>query len=294
MDAKIPLVVRIGYGSFGFRNTLTDTWGDELMDFARRIIMLISVFVWVIAAVPAWADEAVDLKPRDGITLRVAVIVPDAPKAVVILFSGGSGKLGVRRNGKITRDRNFLIRTREIFAKSGFVTMVPDVPSDRQEGQGLRGVRHLDNHTEDLRALMRYARTTYKLPVWVLGTSAGTISVAHAGARLSGPDRPDGLVFTASITEDSSHVRHVLDFHLDRYTGPALIVHHRHDDCRVTPASGASSIKDKLEKASVAEILLYKGGDPQGANCGNQHYHGFHGIEEKVVGDIAKWISAHQ
>lgn len=260
----------------------------------KRFIILTAVFVWVTTVAPAWADVAVDLKPRDGVTLRVAVIVPDAPKAVVILFSGGGGKLRIKRNGKIKRDSNFVVRTREMFANAGFVTMVPDVPSDRKKGRGIRGFRHVSDYTEDLRALMRHARTSYKLPVWVLGTSAGTISVAHAGTRLSGPDRPDGLVFSASITKNSSHESHVLDFDLGKYTGPSLIVHHQQDGCRVTPASGAGDIKDKLEKASIAEVRLYEGGDPQGDYCKGQHYHGFHGIEEKVVGDMAKWMLAHQ
>jgi len=264
------------------------------MDLQKKFIMPAAVFVWVAMVAPARADEAVDLKPREGVTLRVAVIVPDAPKAVVILFAGGSGKLGIKSNGKIKRGGNFAVRIREMFANAGFVTMVPDVPSDRKKGPGLRGFRHVSDYTEDLRALMRHARTSYKLPVWVLGTSAGTISVAHAGARLSGPDRPDGLVFTSSITKNSSHESHVLDFDLEKYTGPALIVHHQQDGCRTTPASGAGDIKDKLKKASVAEVRLYEGGDPQGDYCKNQHYHGFYGIEEKVVGDMTKWMLAHQ
>ena len=264
------------------------------MNLQKRFLIPATVFICVTTVAPGRANIAVDLKPREGITLRVAVIVPEAPRAVVILFSGGGGKLGIKRNGKIKRDGNFVIRTREMFARAGFVTMVPDVPSDRKKSPGLHGFRHVSDYTEDLRALMRHARTSYKLPVWVLGTSAGTISVAHAGARLSGPDRPDGLVFTASITKNSSHESHVLDFDLGKYTGPSLIVHHQQDGCRVTPASGAGDIKDKLEKASIAEVRLYEGGDPQGGYCQAQHYHGFHGIERKVVGDIVKWMLAHQ
>ncbi|MDA1327031.1 MAG: alpha/beta hydrolase, partial [Proteobacteria bacterium] len=257
------------------------------MDLQKRFIIFAAVLVWGTTVAPAWADIAVDLKPREGVTLRVAVIVPDAPKAVVILFAGGGGKLGIKRNGKIKKDGNFVVRTREMFARAGFVTMVPDVPSDRKKGQGLRGFRHVSDYTDDLRALMRHARMSYKLPVWFLGTSAGTISVAHAGGRLSGQDRPDGLVFTSSITKNSSHESQVLDFDLEKYTGPALIVHHQQDGCGTTPASGAGDIKDKLEKASVAEVRLYEGGNPQGDYCKNQHYHGFNGIEEKVVGDMA-------
>lgn len=181
-----------------------------------------------------------------------------------------------------------------MFAGQELVTMVPDVSSDRKKGPGLRAFRHSKEYTEDLRALIRHARQTYKLPVWFIGTSAGTISVANAAERLTGADRPDGLVFTASLTEDSSHRAHVLDFDPAKYTGPALIAHHRQDNCRVTPAGGTDKIKDGLEKASKVEERLFDGGEPRGDVCQAHHFHGFAGIEEKVVGEIANWMLAHQ
>lgn len=240
------------------------------------------------------ADQVVNLKTREGVKVRIAVVAPDVPKAVAILFAGGGGKLGIKRNGKIKRGGNFLVRSRHLFAANGLVALVPDVSTDRKKGKGLRGFRDVDAYLEDMKAMVAHARKTYKLPVWLVGTSAGTISVAHSAEKLTGPYRPDGVVFTASITEDSGHGAHVLDFDIDKYTGPALIAHHKRDVCSVTPPGGVDDIKDELKKASAVGVMLYDDGDPKGDDCQARHYHGFNGIEEKVVGDMAKWMLAHQ
>jgi hypothetical protein len=49
-----------------------------------------------------------------------------------------------------------------------------------------------------------------------------------------------------------------------------------------------------LTAAPVAEELAFEGGGPpHGDPCGPTHFHGYIGIEERVVARIAEWIKAH-
>ena len=77
-------------------------------------------------------------------------------------------------------------------------------------------------------------------------------------------------------------------------TVPALLVHHKADDCWVTPAVGVSAIAGRLKNSSKVETKLFDGGTPsdEGA-CSESSAHGFLGIEEKVVGAIVDWMTAN-
>lgn len=182
----------------------------------RLIALILSLFSPVLAL----ADQAVDIDTLDGVTVRLAIVAPSDPKGVAVLFTGGAGKLRIRKDGTIKKGSNFLVSTREMFKESGFIAIVPDTPSDRKKGDGLPGFRDVSEYFEDLTAIIRHVKNAYNLPVWLVGTSAGTISVAHGAAKLKDPLRPDGIIFNASITEDSSHGAHVLSFDIDDYTGP--------------------------------------------------------------------------
>jgi len=65
----------------------------------------------------AWAarPEVVDLPTRPGVSERILVEQPDrAPTAVLILMTGGTGRLGVLDNGSLRNGGNFLVRSREL------------------------------------------------------------------------------------------------------------------------------------------------------------------------------------
>jgi pimeloyl-ACP methyl ester carboxylesterase len=85
-----------------------------------------------------------------------------------------------------------------------------------------------------------------------------------------------------------------MNFDLEKVRVPVLIAHHEKDECWVTPFSGAENIKKDLVNASAVEVLAYTGGASEDEDCSPHAYHGFNQIEEKVVGDMTKWILAHQ
>lgn len=232
---------------------------------------------------------------RPGVTLNFVLLRPvGPPSASVVLFAGGAGRLGTSRDGRVKTGGNFLARTRQMFADRGFLTAVVDVPSDRRGREGLRGFRTGKAHRRDIEALIGYLRKAADAPVWLIGTSRGTISAATLGPALD-PGRGDGVVLTASVTEKSRRSpTTALDAPLGDIAVPVLIVHHRRDGCHVSPYSGVSVLARELKRAAAVETRPFEGGDPPKSDpCKGRSAHGFLGIEKQVVDAIAAWIKRY-
>ena len=167
--------------------------------------------------------------------------------------------------------------------------MDPTQPaSDRRRGPGLRDFRDSLAHRTDIGAVVEFLRRHADVPVWLIGTSRGTVSAAHLAAHLP----VDGVVLTATVTEESQRSRAtVIEAPLDRITKPVLIVHHRDDACQVTPYYNIASLKRRFTVSSLVEVLVYEGGDPPISKpCQARSAHGFLGIEQRVIDAIARWI----
>ncbi|MDH3700640.1 MAG: alpha/beta hydrolase [Alphaproteobacteria bacterium] len=238
----------------------------------------------------AAAIEIHDLYSR-GERTRLLVETVARPAAVLILFAGGKGALHIAPDGKIGwGNGNFLIRSRPLFLKRGFNTAVFDAPTDH--ANDLRfGFRGSAEHAADIGVAIRHLRDRYKAPIWLVGTSRGTNSVANAAARL-GRIRPDGIVLTSSMMADNDKGDSLFDYPLENITVPTLVLHHAEDDCFVTPASEVPRLKGQLKNAKPLRVMMQTGGTVEGRACGAWSHHGFRRIEDKVVGDIARWIRA--
>src|SRR5262249_54232236 len=152
--------------------------------------------------VPASAralDEQIRTIPtRAVVTESFVLIHPSGPPvASLVLFMGGRGALGLQRGPLTGRNTNFLVRTRQRFADKGFLVAVLDVPSDRTS-QALVGFRTGPEHATDVRALIAALRAEGRVPVWLVGTSMGSVSAASVAARLT-DGGPDGIVLTSSV-----------------------------------------------------------------------------------------------
>ena len=190
------------------------------------------------------------------------------------------------------RNTNFLVRSRQRFAERGFLVAVPDVPSDRTS-EALVRFRTSAEHATDVRALIATLRAEADVPVWLVGTSMGSVSAAAVAARLS-EGGPDGIVLTSSVTGVSREMGESLqDVALDRIRVPVLMVHHRDDACRVSRYADTSWAMRRLSAAPKRELLTFSGGDaPQSEACEPLAPHGYFGIEERVIDAITAWISA--
>ena len=144
-------------------------------------------------------------------------------------------------------------------------------------------------HVEDNRALLRAVRERSPAPIWLVGTSMGTIS-ATAAALADREALIAGLVLTSSI------VAYKIDGAVPRQDIAALriptrVVHHSQDACWGCRPHEVRALSHQLKEATPHRMLFIEGGGtPQGEACGAFHHHGYIGQEDKVVDRIAAWI----
>ncbi|HEX7928364.1 MAG TPA: alpha/beta hydrolase [bacterium] len=227
---------------------------------------------------------------RVGVRQPFLLMQPQDPVASVILFAGGGGDIGLSRTG-FRRPGNFLVRTRRFFAQNGFQVAVVDVPSDRAT---LDGFRTSLPHALDIKGVIAELRRQANVPVWLVGTSYGTVSAIKVADHLADGGGPDGVVLTSSLFRPGRIGDTVFDADPARIRVPLLLVHHRNDACPNTPFSNASIFLGRYDAAPVKEIIPFEGGGPtRGGVCEPFDHHGFVGIERPVVDAIAAWIKAH-
>jgi len=258
----------------------------------RRLRVAVAIFLslWIVAARAQVPTGVIDIPTRPGVSQRLLVLAPSAPKAVVLLFAGGHGGLGLVSDGTMAwGSGNFLIRSRQLFVDQGLLTVIVDAPSDRTS---LTGFRQTPEHAEDIRAVIAWLRQRSPLPVWLVGTSRGTQSVAFLATALRGRDGPDGIVLTSTVLTDPRS-RAVLAMPLGRIEVPVLAVHHELDDCRVCAFADIPALLPALGNAPRKELATYRGGISRGDPCEAKAYHGFNGIEAEVVARIGQWIQSN-
>lgn len=259
----------------------------------RSILKILTGVFIVSFAVYAHGESTqrvVDIPTRQGVTQRMLVLSPQAPKAAVILFAGGHGGLQVSPNGTLKwGEGNFLIRTRQLFVDQGLLVVVIDTPSDRQSPPYLAGFRQTAEHVADIKAVIAWVREQAKIPVWLIGTSRGTQSAAFVATALSGEDGADGLVLTSTILVDDKS-RAVPAMPLGSLHIPVMVVHHEQDGCKHCAYSEIPALMEKLARSPKRQLISLKGGENRGDPCEAFAYHGFNGLEHEVVSQITSWI----
>lgn len=216
----------------------------------RMILLLVTLLASL--AVPARADEAVQLSGGYGL-----LNAPRAPRAAVVLVPGGNGYLGIRPDGQFSAlGGNQLVRTRKAYAAAGVASLVID--------SGVSVASAVD-----------YLRNRFRRPVTIVATSRGSLRIAAALAA-----RPDGIAITAGFLDE-----------VRRQIGsagalpPTLIVHHRRDGCHLTPPSAVEPFK--AWGGARVRVVWLDGGTDQGHPCQARGYHGFAGLDGRVVGAVA-------
>jgi len=226
--------------------------------------------------------------PQDG---RMAlVLLPGGPGYAALDAKGCAGKL----------KGNSLVRSRDLFHRAGFVTALVDAPSDHRGEDGLGGFRMSPLHAEDIGKVIAHVREHTKLPVWIVGTSRGSISAVNAASHLAGPAAPDGLVLTSPVTSGRVGgykawvAQTVFSAKLDAIRVPVLVVAHAADTCIRTPPGLAGGIVAKTTGAREQTVIV-KGGAGAGKGvsveaCEGRSPHGFIGQEAEVAAGIARFV----
>jgi len=206
---------------------------------------------------PTRAAETVDIGGSKAVLLK-----PAAPVASVILMPGGDGRIQAGPGGAIGQlGNNQLVRTRAAYAAKGLAVLVVDADVD-------------------LKQAVDYM-AKIKRPVMVIGTSRGTLRAAQgiaAGAR------PDALVLTAGFLTAASgkpteNVAVILGS--SAKLPKTLVIHHRKDGCKFTRPAGV--VPFIAWAGGKARVIWLDGGRTKGNPCQAKSYHGFLGLDGKVV-----------
>ena len=224
---------------------------------------------------------------RDGVTTTLFwEPAPDA-KATVFLFPGGAGGFGRIEAGK-AMGMNFLIRSEPFFIANGFNVAIFGRPSDSQDLD--YADRISDTHMADVRKVLEFVKRKADVPVWIVGTSRGTISAAAAAINL--PGEMAGVVLTSSVVSYKKPGA-VPKQDLDRIKVPVLILHHAKDACPLCQPFEVPAILRGLKNAPIKKEIMVSGGvNPTGNVCEALHWHGFIGMEHEAVDLIADWIKS--
>lgn len=263
----------------------------------RRVGAVLGVALLAVAIQAGAASEEVRSVPtRKGVTQGFLLVrPPKAPTASLILFAGGDGHLALSPPSTINQLKfNFLVKMRERFANAGFLVAVVDTPSDRGDYWNFRTSKE---HAEDMKQVIAALREMAPVPVWLVGTSMGSVSAAGVAGRLAAGGGPDGVVLTSSVTQPSRATGEtVRTAQLGDIRVATLIVRHKDDSCRFSSPSDAPVLYKALTQANPKEILTFEGGNPPKSDpCEAQAQHGYFGIEREVVDAIIGWIRApHQ
>lgn len=241
----------------------------------------------------AHAQEIVTLPTRPGVTQSYFLAgVPKQQHAIAVLFPGSGGLIRLRTENEQIKFGmgNFLVRSRSEFTKRGVVAAVIDAPLDQQSGWGMTDeFRFSEQHSTDISAVVADLNKRFPgLPLFLVGTSRGSVSAAALAARFGQPLA--GSVLTSSMFRQTGRNSREPGPGLSRFDFatikiPMLLVHHVSDQCESTPYGDAQRLSDKHPLVSVLGGL-----PPKSDPCEPFSQHGYYGKEPETVQEIVNWM----
>lgn len=259
------------------------------MNIALRIALLALLLFSAVSFAQAPPVGSVQRVPtREGVSVPIYTYWRDGALATVVLFSGGGGGYGRIGGDGWPAGGNFLIRTGRHWASHPFNVVMVGRASDGID-LSLGFVRTGEKHAADNLAIFKTIRLQSTAPIWVIGTSMGTISAAAAAIQ-DGHSLISGVVLTSSILAYKIPGA-VPTQKLGSIRAPTLVVHHANDACWACPPREAANLAAALSQAPIKKTILVNGGDgATGDPCEPMHHHGFVGVQEDTVDRIAAWI----
>jgi pimeloyl-ACP methyl ester carboxylesterase len=237
------------------------------------------------------ADRVDTIPTRPGVTQGLYIVdAKGTPWATTILYVGGSGAMALDERGPTDLKGNFLLRIADRLSAAGIALVYPDTPSDHRSGFG--NVRTEPGHAKDGLAVIAWARQHGNAPIFVIGTSRGTISAVNIAANVE-PGAIKGVALTSSLMEPSKKANAIDDAQLARIRVPTLVVHHRNDRCGVTRPADVPQLMDGLKAAPRKDLVWIEGGLPaKSGPCDGKSAHGYFGVEAEATKALVDWMKA--
>jgi pimeloyl-ACP methyl ester carboxylesterase len=231
-----------------------------------------------------------DLPLRTGVRQRILYLSPVKPVASIVMLPGGAGDIGLKTDSDISHGDNFVVRTREVWVQHGYAVIIPDTIDD----DSLRGRRSSPEYAAIVAQLADFARSQASAPVFLLGTSQGSIAAMNGAAHAS-PGLISGIVLTESVSVIGGSSESVFTAAPEQVRVPALIVANRADRCDVAPPEDAPRIAAAMKNSPDVHVEYVDGGIARSPRaCGSLTPHGYYGIETQVTDIIARWIDSHR
>jgi predicted alpha/beta-hydrolase family hydrolase len=251
------------------------------------IVTLCAVFIGVVAFGSNPRADTISIETRPGGAFELSIFPADGAKAVILMFEGSGGIFDPGSKG-------FVNAHHEKFVDAGFTVAVLNPPADRRGFRGGMSPRFRESklHAKDIGFSIRKLKQRFNTPVWLLGISMGTKSVAMFAAIR--PKRIDGVIFLSSSIRPPGGYKAVTDYDFSALYAPLLAVAHEDDGCKGTPPQGAEEIVRLATGSKNSKTLKFTGGYNIGRSpCGPGTPHTFAGIEDEVVSAIAAFIREH-
>ncbi|CAN7677762.1 alpha/beta hydrolase [Pseudoduganella sp. LjRoot289] len=251
-------------------------------------ILLGACLAWAGGARAEVAAGGVMRVDTRGVSVPLYAAWREDAVATVVLYSGGNGGYGQVGADGWPGSQNFLVRAARLFAAQPFNVVLVGLAPDLRELDGR--ARLGDSHAQDNQAIFKAIKAKSAAPLWLVGTSMGTISVAAAAIRDGAAGDVAGIVLTSTVTAYKREGA-VPTQDIGKIKVPVLVVHHQQDACGICRPWEAKTLASRLGGAPVTKTMLVDGGsEPGGDVCGALHYHGFIGMEQQAVDLIANWI----
>jgi pimeloyl-ACP methyl ester carboxylesterase len=211
---------------------------------------------------------------------------PSEVRGIIVMFSGGADDISIAKDSEIKHGDNFVVRSRDLWTARGYGIVLVDAI----DHQSMRGKRSTAAYAAVTREVVAFAHERAYAPVWVMGTSQGSIAAMNAASHAKGAEIA-GVILTESVSILGASHETVFDAHPEDVHIPALVIANRDDRCKVAPPSMANAIAQSMRNTH-ATVLFVQGGSVRSSNgCASLSPHGYYGIEGTVVDDIAEWMA---
>ncbi len=236
-----------------------------------RIVAALGCLVFLSSCASQKYSEIETLQTRPHRTLKLYFDRPAVPSdTILVLFFGSNGRVTVP---------NILRRTAPLFAEKGLPVVIVDEPLR------FHSSRATPDHLEDIRKIVEELGGHGFKQIYLVGTSNGTISVAHAGAHLR-DKRIKGLVLTG--TQSYYLKKHVP---IEETPYPALFIHHKCDDCFFNSYEETLQLSKRYVHSPRVDFVTVNGGENGRAYaCADMTYHDFWKREKEFAQAITDWV----
>jgi len=265
--------------------------------FLSLIIFGATGLVYSFGTAESLQSSVFTIPTRQGVTVKTLFVPPNgAMNAVLVLFIGDTGLQAFTQQGdQMSYSTSFMSRTTPLFLAQGYAVLLVNAPSDHPSGMS-RTFRQSSANAQDISMIIDFLLSKSIKPIFLVGTSRGTISVENYASTNPNDSRISGIVLTSTYgpLELQVLVKNVT-LQMPGVPLPVLFVHNVFDGCSETPFQAAVDFSKTFTSSSKLDFIkvqdqLASDHDP----CGAMSAHGFKGAENQVVKNITDWTSQIQ